>query len=117
MALAERQAGLLDDAARSLSQAVEDSLAVDARMVVLGCLELGALLAMDRERSREAASLLGASARLREELETAVDDFEDDLLERAERDARASSVMTTSAGRSSTDAHSSSRTLLPSCST
>ncbi len=87
--LAQRQAGLLDDAARSLHQALEDSLAVDARMVVLACFELGALLATDREMPREAASLLGASAQLRDELETAVDDFEHDLLERAERDTRA----------------------------
>jgi predicted ATPase/class 3 adenylate cyclase len=89
VALAQRQAGLLDDAARSLHQALEDSLAVDAWMVVLACFELGALLATDRERPREAASLLGASARLRDELETAVDDFEHDLLERVEQDTRA----------------------------
>jgi tetratricopeptide (TPR) repeat protein len=89
VALAQRQAGLLDDAARSLHQALEDSLAVDAWMVVLACFELGALLATDRERPREAGSLLGASARLRDELETAVDNFEHDLLERAEQDTRA----------------------------
>jgi len=89
VALAQRQAGLLDDAARSLHQALEDSLAVDARMVVLACFELGVLLATDRERPREAASLLGASAQLHDELETALDDFEDDLLEQAERDTRA----------------------------
>jgi predicted ATPase/class 3 adenylate cyclase len=89
VALAQRQAGLLADAARSLHRALEDSLAVDARMVVLFCCEIGALLSADRERPQETATLLGASAQLREELDTAVDDFEDDLLERAERDTRA----------------------------
>jgi predicted ATPase/class 3 adenylate cyclase len=89
MALAQREAGLLDDAARSVHQALEDSLAVDARMVVLGCFEVGALLATDLERPQEAATLLGASAQLREELDTADDDLEHDLLDRAERDTRA----------------------------
>ncbi len=89
VALAQRQAGLLEDAARSVHQALEDSLAVDARMVVLTCFEMGALLATDLERPQEAATLLGASAQLREELDTADDDYEHDLLDRAERDTRA----------------------------
>jgi hypothetical protein len=89
VALAQREAGLLDDAARSLHQALEESLAGDARMVVLTCFELGAMLAADRDRPQEAATLLGASAQLREELDTAADGFENDLLERVERDARA----------------------------
>jgi hypothetical protein len=89
VALAQRQAGLLQDASRSVHQALEDSLAVDARMVVLPCFEMGALLATDLERPQEAAILLGASAQLREELDTADDDFEHDLLDRAGRDTSA----------------------------
>jgi predicted ATPase/class 3 adenylate cyclase len=89
VALAQREAGLLDDAARSLRLALEDSLSVDARMVVLFCFELGAALAGDRDRPQEAATLLGASAQLREDLDTINDDYEHDLLERVERDARA----------------------------
>jgi len=88
VALAQREAGLLDDAARSLQQALVDSLGVDARMVVLACFEIGALLATDRGRPQEAAMLLGACAQLREELGTTDEDFEHALLERAERDAR-----------------------------
>jgi tetratricopeptide (TPR) repeat protein len=86
---AQREAGLLDDAARSLHQALEDSLAVDARMVVLACFEAAAMLAADRTRPEEAATLLGAAAQLREELDTAVDDYERNLLERVEQDTRA----------------------------
>jgi hypothetical protein len=89
VALAQREAGRLDDAARSLRQALEDSLAVDATMVILACFELGAMLAADRDRPREAATLLGASAQLREELDTDSNDFERDLLQRVERGARA----------------------------
>jgi predicted ATPase len=89
VALAQREAGLLDDAARSLHQALEDSLAVDARMVVLGCFEVAPMLAADWKRPQEAATLLGASAQLREELDTAVEDYEHDLLERVEGETRA----------------------------
>ncbi len=89
VALAQLEAGLLDDAGRNLRQALGDSLAVDAKMVVLACFEVGAVLAADRDRPQEAATLLGASAQLREELDTASDDYEHDLLERVERDMRA----------------------------
>jgi predicted ATPase/class 3 adenylate cyclase len=81
VALAQHQAGLLDDAARSLHRALEDGLAVDARMVVLVCFEVGTLLASDRDRPREAATLLGALDQLHEELDTTFDDFERPLLE------------------------------------
>ena len=89
VALAQRQAGLLADAAGSLHQALEDSLAVDARMVVLFCCEIGALLSADRERPQETATLLGAIDRLREELGTTLDDFERPLIEGVEGSTRA----------------------------
>src|SRR5262249_10257112 len=59
VALAQRETGQLDDAARSLHQALEDSLAVNATMVVLYCFSTGALLAADQDRPQEAAMLLG----------------------------------------------------------
>jgi predicted ATPase len=81
VALAQRELGLLDDAARSVRQALEDSIAVDAMTIVLACFEIGALLAADRERPQEAATLLGAHDQLREELETTDPDYERTLLE------------------------------------
>ena len=89
VALAQRQAGLLDDAARSLRQALEDSLAVDARMVFLPCFEVAAMLAADRGKPQEAATLLGAHDQLREELDTTIEDYERTLLERVEGAIRA----------------------------
>jgi hypothetical protein len=89
VAEAQRELGLLDDAARNLHQALEDSLAVDARMVVLACFEAGAMLAADRDRPQGAATLLGASVQLREELETAIDDYDHTLLEGVEGETRA----------------------------
>jgi hypothetical protein len=89
VAMAQHEAGLLDDAARTLHQALEDSLSVDARMVVLACFEVGVPLAADRDRPREAATLLGAHHHLREELDTAMEDFERTRLERAEWNVRA----------------------------
>jgi predicted ATPase len=89
VALAQRQAGLLDDAARSIRQALEDSLAVDARMVVHSCFVVGAMLAADRDRPQEGATLLGASEQLREELDSATDDFERARLEEVEANTRA----------------------------
>ena len=89
VALAQRQAGLLEDSARTLHQALEDSLEVDAKMVVLFCFEAGAMLASDRDRPREAAALLGAIDRLHEELDTTFDDFERPLLEAVEESTRA----------------------------
>jgi predicted ATPase len=85
---AQRELGLLDDAARSLHQALEDSLAVDARMVVLACFEAGAMLAADRNRPQEAATLLGSSVQLREELDTVVEGYERTLLEGVEENTR-----------------------------
>jgi predicted ATPase/class 3 adenylate cyclase len=89
VAIAQREAGLLDDAAHSAHQALEDSLAVDARNVVLACFSAVAALAGDRERPQEAAMLLGAHDQLREELDTALDDFEHALVEAAGRKTRA----------------------------
>jgi tetratricopeptide (TPR) repeat protein len=89
VALAQRQAGLLDDAASSLRQALEDSLSVDARMVVHSCFVVGAMLAADRDRPKEAATLLGAGEQLREELGSATDDFERARLEEVEANTRA----------------------------
>ena len=89
VAMAQREAGLLDDAVRSLHQALEDSLASDARMVVLDCFEVAAALAADRKRPQEAATLLGAAAELREQLDTILSDYERGLVDRVERETRA----------------------------
>ena len=89
VAMAQREAGLLEDAARSLHQALEDSLAVDARWVVLACFEAAAMLAADRNRPLEAATLLGTTDCLREELDIAADGFEFDLLQQVDRETRA----------------------------
>jgi predicted ATPase/class 3 adenylate cyclase len=89
VALAQRQAGVLDDATRSLQEALEDGLASDARMVVLFSLETGAMLAADRARLRDAAALLGAADQLQEELGTTLDNFERSLLEAVEESTRA----------------------------
>jgi hypothetical protein len=79
--MAQRELGLLDDAARSLGQALDDSLAVDARLAILGCLQVGAVLAADRNRPEAAAALLGAASQLGEDLEVASDPFEGGRLE------------------------------------
>jgi predicted ATPase/class 3 adenylate cyclase len=89
VALAQRQARLLDDAARSLHQALEESLEVDARMVVLGCFEVGALLAADLGQPVLATMLFGAHDRLQEELDATVDNFERSLIEAMEESTRA----------------------------
>ena len=89
VASAQREAGLLDDATHSLHQALEDSLAVDARRVLLNCFSAGAALAADRDKWHEAATLLGASAQLREELGMTLEDYERSLLEAVERKTRA----------------------------
>jgi tetratricopeptide (TPR) repeat protein len=89
VALAQRQAGLLVDSGRSLYRALEDSLAADARMVVPFCFEIGAMLAADLDRPREAATLLGALDQLMEELDTTFDDFERPLIDAVEASTRA----------------------------
>jgi predicted ATPase/class 3 adenylate cyclase len=88
VAFAHRQAGQPDEAARSLHQALTDGLAADARSVVLACFEIGAVLAADQDRPRDAASLMGASVQLQEELEVSEDKFEREVLERAEGETR-----------------------------
>jgi hypothetical protein len=47
------------------------------------------LLAAERDRPTEAATLLGATAQLREELDIALDGYERDRLERVDRKTRA----------------------------
>jgi predicted ATPase/class 3 adenylate cyclase len=89
VASAQREAGQLDAAARSLHQALEDSLAVGAKTVVHACFGVGASLAEDQERPQEAATLLGAHHQLREELDLTLDDYESALLEAVEGNVRA----------------------------
>jgi len=81
VALAQRELGLFDDAARSLREALDESLAVDARMIVLNCFAVGALLAADRDRPEDAATLLGAYDQLNLELELAPDLYEGTLID------------------------------------
>jgi predicted ATPase len=89
VAQAQRATGLLDGAARSLHQALEDCLAVDAKMVLTSCFAIGSALAADLERPQEAATLLGAHIQLREELATTSDDYEHTVLEEVEENTRA----------------------------
>jgi predicted ATPase/class 3 adenylate cyclase len=88
VASAQSEAGLLDDAALTLHQALEDSLAVNGTMVISFCFVSCAALAAARNRPEDAATLLGASARLHEELETGLELYELNLLQRAEKQAR-----------------------------
>jgi predicted ATPase len=90
VALAQRELGLLDDAARSIRQALEDSLAVEVPMVVLACLQLGALLAGDRSRSEDAAALLGAQDQLQAELEVGPEEYEGALIDALRKRTRES---------------------------
>jgi hypothetical protein len=87
--MAQCEAGLLDDAARTLHQALEDSLAVDGKMVISFCFHSAAALAAARNKPAEAATMLGASARLQEELEADMEDYETGLVEQTERTSRA----------------------------
>ena len=72
----------------SLHQALEDSLVVDARMLLLFCFAVGALLAAGWDRPQDAATLLGAHDRLREELGTTLEDYERTLLDGVEGNTR-----------------------------
>ncbi|HJP90051.1 MAG TPA: adenylate/guanylate cyclase domain-containing protein [Candidatus Limnocylindrales bacterium] len=81
VALAQRELGLLDDAADSLGQALDDSLAVDAGVMIRGGLHAGALLAGDRGRPADAVALLAAAEQLSAELEVGMDSFEIERLE------------------------------------
>jgi hypothetical protein len=68
VALAELKLGRISSAAKNLRLAVETSMKVDAKMVMAGCLEASAELALLRARIPEAARLMGAASRLQEDL-------------------------------------------------
>jgi predicted negative regulator of RcsB-dependent stress response len=88
VAAAQREAGLLDDASRSLHQALEEGMEVGARMVVLACLQVASVLALDRNTPRTAATLLGTHDQLREELDVMLDDHARSVVDNADREAR-----------------------------
>jgi predicted ATPase len=93
--LAELRLGRISSAAVNLRLAIETSMKVDAKMVMAGCLEASAELALLRARIPEAARLLGAASRLQEDLGSARNPHEqmwfDELLESA-RDALGAEV-------------------------
>jgi predicted ATPase len=66
--LAELKLGRVSSAARNLRVAIETSMKVDAKMVMAGCLEAAAELAVLRAQAPEAARLIGAASRLQEDL-------------------------------------------------
>jgi predicted ATPase/class 3 adenylate cyclase len=68
VALAELKLGRISSAAENLRLAIETSMKVDAKMVMAGCLEASAELAVLRARIPEAARLIGAASRLQEDL-------------------------------------------------
>ena len=70
--------------------ALEASVKVDAKMVVAACIDTSVQIAAALGNDREAALLLGASDRLREELGSVRDRFEQRLAARAVASLRAS---------------------------
>jgi predicted ATPase/class 3 adenylate cyclase len=90
VAIAELHLGRLSSAAASVRVALHASLKVDAKMVVEACLVTCMSIAAERGNVREAALLVGAIARLHEELGSIRDRFEDELLTRTVASIRAS---------------------------
>ena len=76
VALAELELGRVSSAAKNLRLAVETSMKVDAKMVMAGCLEASAELAVSRAKVPEAARLIGAASRLQEDLGWARNPYE-----------------------------------------
>jgi predicted ATPase len=89
-AFAEVRLGRLSAAATSLRVALDASMRIDATMMVWACLDVAVDLAAAVGRMREAAHLVGASARLQEELGTARDSFEGGAFEQTVEAVRAS---------------------------
>jgi non-specific serine/threonine protein kinase len=81
VASAEFQLGRFDDAASSLKLALQDSLELGATMVVAACLDDYASIAFALGKPHEAARLFGAAERLREELVTVREAFEQRVLD------------------------------------
>jgi hypothetical protein len=89
VAQAEIQLGRLEHASRSVGAALEDSLAVGADMVFAAGLDTAAMLTSALGRASETARLLGAAERLREELGSVRESFEQGQHESATASARA----------------------------
>ena len=66
--LAELKLGRVSSAVQNLRAAIDTSMKVDAKMVMVGCLEAAAELAVLRAQAPAAARLIGAASRLQEEL-------------------------------------------------
>ena len=77
VAMAELKLGRLEASAASLRFAMESSLQSEALMVFAACIDTCVLLAATLGNLPEAAGLLGATARLHDELGSVRDDFED----------------------------------------
>jgi tetratricopeptide (TPR) repeat protein len=66
--LAELELGRVSSAAKNLRVAIETSMKVNAKMVMAGCLEAAAELAVLRAQAAEGARLIGAASHLQEDL-------------------------------------------------
>jgi tetratricopeptide (TPR) repeat protein len=83
VAIAELQLGRLSSAAASAHGALQASMKVDAKMVVAASIDTSLLIAAALGNMREAPLLAGVSERLREELDSIRDPFEDEFFARA----------------------------------
>ena len=79
---AEFHLGRLSSAASNIRVALEASAKVDAKMVVWTCLDTAAWIAEALGNVRDAAVLLGAKDRLKEELGASAGPVEDELIAR-----------------------------------
>ena len=98
VATAQLSADKLDDAAESLRRSLLMSFEVGATMVFWYAIQACAALAAHRGKMVEAARLLGASERLRDDLGAAIDPFESAVLVQADEN------VTSQLGREARDA-------------
>ena len=89
VASAQLALGRLGDAGRSIRTALQENVDIGSTMGISNGLDVAALLAASARGWTEAAVLLGASARLADELGTRRDRYEADERLRAERETRA----------------------------
>src|SRR5207247_2496838 len=74
----------------SVSVALEASMKLDAKTVLIGCLDASAALAAARGKMHEAARLAGAASRLQEELGSVRQAFDQGLFDQVVDSIRAS---------------------------
>ena len=89
VALAQLALGRLADAGRSIRTALQENIDIGSTMGTGDAIAVTTLLAASAREWKEAAVLLGASARLADELGAVRDSYEAEELGRAERETRA----------------------------